>query len=251
MAYRGSRKHVLDWTGRPSFLDELAALLAPMPVVFPADAHFMPCGAGSPDEARLERFGPSLVADAGLWTELENWWLCHKAGANTPNWDIAAGCLLEGMPGVVLVEAKANWPELGLAGKPLSPRASERSRENHERIGAAIDEACRGWRAVDSRVSISRDTHYQLANRLAFTWKLATLGIPTVLLYLGFTGDDGIVDAGAPFIDDADWQRAFGEYSQAAWPAELLGQRIDISGTPAWVASRSRPVITLSPPRSS
>lgn len=251
MSYRGSRKHVLDWTGRPSFLDELMALLSPVPAVFSADTPFMPRGVAAPDEARLERFGPHLISGSSVWTTLEDWWLCHKAGANTPNWDIAAGCLLEGVPGIVLVEAKANWPELGAGGKQLSSDASERSSENHERIGAAIAEACSGWQMIDPRVSVSRNTHYQLANRLAFTWKLATLGIPTVLLYLGFTGDSGIVDAGAPFVDDADWQRAFREYSRAAWPSELLGKRIDVSGTPVWVMSRSRPVMELSPPRSS
>ena len=54
-------------------------------------------------------------------------------------------------------------------------------------------------------VRLDRDSHYQLANRLAFKWKLATLGIPVVLLY--FTGrDEGIADAGEPILDDAHWQ---------------------------------------------
>ncbi|MBE0418357.1 MAG: hypothetical protein IBX63_11385 [Coriobacteriia bacterium] len=251
MSYRGSRKHVLDWTGGPLFLDEMSDLLMPVPAAFPAEARFMPRGEAAPDEARLERFGPQLIDDDALWDELEDWWLCHKAGANTPNWDIAVECLLEDAPGIVLVEAKANWPELGVSGKPLSADASERSRENHERIGAAIDEACRGWQTLDTHVSISRDTHYQLANRLAFTWKLAILGVPTVLLYLGFTGDYGIVDAGAPFVDDADWQHAFSGYSASAWPPDLLDRRIDVGGTPVWVVSRSKPVIESSPPRSS
>jgi len=242
---------VLDWTGCPSFLEELAALLSPVPVAFPSDALFMPHGVESPDEARLERFGPQLVDDGSLWADLEDWWLCHKAGANTPHWDIAAGCILEGVPGILLVEAKANWPELGTGGKLLSPQASSRSRENHERIGAAIDEAARGWQSIGVDVSISRDTHYQLANRLGFTWRLATLGIPTVLLYLGFTGDAGIADAGAPFVDDDDWQRAFGEYARDALPARFLDRRLDVAGTPAWVVSRSRPVLQHSPARSS
>ena len=42
--------------------------------------------------------------------------------------------------------------------------------------------ACAAWLRTDPRVTISRDTHYQLANRLAFTWKLASLGISVVLL---------------------------------------------------------------------
>ncbi len=43
---------------------------------------------------------------------LRKWWLVHERGANTPNWDIAAGCEIEGKTGVILVEAKANVPEL-------------------------------------------------------------------------------------------------------------------------------------------
>jgi hypothetical protein len=191
------------------------------------------------------------MPDHPAWHELEDWWLCHKAGANTPNWDIAAECKIAGVSGLVLVEAKANWPELGVAGKLLSPEASSRSRANHERIGRAIDDACLAWRGVDPTFSITRDSHYQLANRLAFTWKLAELGIPVVLVYLGFTGDEGIVDAGAPFTDDADWQRAFGGYTDGVLPPELLDRRIEFGGVPVWVLSRSREVIESSPLRSS
>jgi len=244
--YRGSRKHVLDWTGRPSFLPELAQILEPVPVHFPADTVFMPRGVLAPEEARLEKAGPALVPGVSVWREIEDWWLCHKAGANTPNWDIAAGCEVEGRSGLVLVEAKAHRAELGTGGKPVSADASVRSIENHERIGEAIEEACQGWRALDERVSISRDSHYQLANRLALTWKLASLGIPVVLLYLGFAGDDGISDVGDPFADDADWHAAFDAYSAEVAPSELLDRRLEIGSTPAWLLSRSRPMLGVS-----
>ena len=190
--YRGSRKHVLDWTADPSFLEQLAQTAAPAPVHFPTAPVFMPRGYESPAEARLETFGPRWKPDDPAWAALQRWWLTHSVGANTPNWDIAAGCLIEGRSGLLLVEAKANGPELGTAGKLQSVPASPRSDENHVRIGAAIDEACTGWRQVDPRFDIRLTSHYQLANRLAFTWKLASLGIPVVLIYLGFTGDEGI-----------------------------------------------------------
>ena len=247
--YRGSRKHVLDWTASHSFPAELEELLAPVPVSLSADAAFMPRGYREPQEARLESFGPRVFGDGPAWPDLRCWWLAHKAGANTPNWDIAAGCDLEGRPGPVLVEAKANWPELGLAGKPLDANASARSVENHERIGLAIAEACRGWQELEPDVCISRDDHYQLANRLAFAWKLASLGVPVVLVYLGFTGDSGIADAGRPFRDDADWQAAFGEYATEAGALGLFNRRHEIVGTPAWLLSRCRPVIEISSPR--
>ena len=181
--YRGSRKHVLDWTDRPGFLDELRELLPEVPLEKKGDVHLMPRGHAAPDEGRLETFGPSWLPGHPAWRALEDWWLIHKAGANTPNWDIAVGCTIENRPGLVLVEAKAHWFELSTAGKSLASDASQNSRQNHAHIGAAIDEACAGWRRTDSRVTISRDTHYQLANRLAFTWKLASLGIPVALIY--------------------------------------------------------------------
>jgi hypothetical protein len=245
--FRGSLKHVLDWTGRPSFLAELETLLAPVPVCF-ADAKFMPRGESAPTEARLENVGPDWIQNAKVWKELEDWWLLHKEGANTPNWDIAAVCEIEGKPGLVLVEAKANWRELSIAGKPLARDASRKSRENHDHIGGAIQEACEGWQRSDERVSIARDSHYQLANRLAFTWKLADLGIPVVLLYLGFTGDEGIRDAGLPFADDDDWQRAFAEHAEGVVPVELFDAQRKGESTPVWLVLRSRPVIEASPP---
>ena len=122
---------------------------------------------------------------------------------------------------------------------------------HHSRIGAAIEEAARGWRELDDGVAISRDSHYQLANRLAFTWKLAQLGVPVVLVYLGFTGDDGIAEAGKPFRDDADWQVAFGEYVDGVVPLGLFERRLELASTPIWLLSRSRPVLEISPPRRS
>jgi hypothetical protein len=105
-----------------------------------------------------------------------------------------------------------------------------------------------GWQAVEPRVAFHSGSHYQLANRLAFTWKLAMLGVPVVLMYLGFTGDEGIRDAGPPFEDDADWQKAFNQYSSSSIPFELFDHRLQIGPSPVWLLSRSRPVIESSPP---
>jgi len=242
--HRGSRKHILDWTARESFLTELEHLLAPCPVQFSAKTKFMPKGVKAPTEARIERFGKFWLPGNPAWKAIKDWWLSYKGAANTPNWDIAVGCEIEDHQGLVLVEAKANWPELGTGGKSIAENASDNSRANHARIGAAIEEACVGWRLLDDRVFISRDSHYQLANRLAFTWKLASLGIPVVLLYIGFTGKDGIRK---PFADDANWQDAFGKYTENTVPIELFDKRLEVESTPMWLISRSRTIIELSP----
>ena len=244
--YRGSRKHVLDWTDQPAFLGELFGLMPEIPLKMDEDVQWMPRGYASPDEARLETFGRACLPANPAWPTLAGWWLAHQGG-NTPNWDIAVGCRIDERPGLLLVEAKANWAELSTAGKQLKPNASRKSWENHKRIGAAIGEACDAWQQIHPRVTIARDSHYQLANRLAWTWRLVTLGIPVVLLYLGFTGDEGIRDVGEPFPDDASWQRAFAEYSNPSIPMELVGNRLRLDQPPAWIVSRSRPVLSISP----
>jgi len=246
--FRGSRKHVLDWTARPEFCDELLRLVAPVDVRISARSVWMPRGYGSPDEAKLGTFGPGFLPENTVWATLRKWWLVHEGG-NTPNWDIAMGCEVEGRPGLILVEAKANVPELAVAGKPVDSTGSARSVENHRRIGLAIDEACVELQRISASTAISRDSHYQLSNRVAFAWKLASLGIPTILVYLGFLGDEGIRDAGAPFSDSAHWEAAFAQYAHSMVPKDLFERRIDCGAAPAWLQVRSRHVIEVSPTR--
>jgi len=250
-SYRGSRKHVLDWTNRPDFVRELLHVVLPVDCSVTVASQWMPVGYGAPDEARLDTFGPQVLPNTNVWPVLRAWWLAHERGANTPNWDIAMSCEIEGKRGLILVEAKANVPELSASGKSSDAKGSQRSDENHTHIGAAIEEACAALLALGTPTSISRDTHYQLSNRVAFAWKLASLGIPTVLVYLGFTGDDGIADAGVPFSDDAHWRGIFGAYVHTIVPESTFERRIDCGAAPFWLLVRSRPVLEPSPPRRS
>jgi hypothetical protein len=246
--FRGSRKHVLDWVEQPGFVQELIGLFPHIDLNVPALAMYMPRGYKAADEARLEHFGPRWLQST-IWVNLQDWWLLHKRGANTPNWDIVLGCIIESRPGLVLVEAKANWNELKVEGKAFHHHTTKNGLQNHNHIGRAIEEACLSLQRVDPRFAITRDSHYQLANRIAFTWKLAMLGIPVILAYIGFTGDEGIRDAGAPFRDDQDWQRAFEEYARGILPIDSLDRRIDLGPAPIWLTRRSRSVIERSSPR--
>lgn len=247
---RGSRKHILDWTDRPEFPEDLLRLAQPVTTVLSDTSVWMPRGHGLPKEARLELFGPTALPHVD-WANLRKWWLRHERGANTPNWDIALTCDIESRPGVILVEGKANVAELGSTGKSLDSEASDASRENHERISTAISEACTALRSHNPTIAISRDSHYQLSNRVAFAWKLASLGVPTVLVYLGFIGDTGIRDAGQPFLSESHWQEVFAEHSRAVFPPELTDRRIDCANAPMWLLVRSRPPLEVSPARSS
>lgn len=111
----------------------------------------------------------------------------------------------------------------------------------------AIQEANERWQQIDPRVNVTRETRLQLANRLAFTWKLGMVGIPTVLVYLGFTRDDGIRDVGTSYPDGTDWARAFGECAEGRFSAELWGKRADLGPAPVWVVVEGREVLNLSP----
>jgi hypothetical protein len=247
-APRGSRKHVLDWTGQPGFDGELIEMARPVACRLTPESIWQPRGHGAPEEARLEAFGPRALPAQSIWPELQDWWLKHKRGANTPNWDIALSCEVEGRPGLILVEAKANVPELAEVGKSFDEEAaSERSRENHRQIGKAIAEARDALAPLLPGIRIDRDRHYQLSNRIAFAWRLASLGVPTVLVYLGFTGDRGIADAGEPLSSDEHWQATFAGHLAKVCPLDILGAPVDAGAARFWVLVRSRAALEQSP----
>ena len=240
--YRGSRKHVLDWAESPLFAPQLLATVAYADAKITRQSAWMPMGYQHPDEATLDEWGPRWFGSNPTWDELRRWWLASPRGANTPNWDIAMVVEIEGRMGLILVEAKAHVSELSTAGKG-KPTTSAESRANHTRISEAIDEATHHLRSAAPNLSSSRDICYQLSNRLAFTWKLASLGVPVVLLYLGFVGDMGIADVGEPFLDEARWSKALDEHLSAVGANELFGRRHELGGAPFWMLSACRPVI--------
>ena len=186
---RGSRKHILGWVGRGTepFRASLNQMLAGCGAEIRNTDIWMPHGTTSTREARLGSNDLGVLTK-DIQRELTKWWLVHPSGANTPNWDLAAGASFSGREGLVLVEAKAHLGELEKAGKrPCKTNRDEdgynRSEDNGQRIGVAIDQACNALKSQVPGVSISRDRYYQISNRIAFTWKLASLGIPVVLVY--------------------------------------------------------------------
>ncbi|HJQ12915.1 MAG TPA: hypothetical protein VJ840_17930 [Gemmatimonadaceae bacterium] len=246
--FRGSKKHVLDWTSRPTFPIEFMQLLRPLNLRLDADAYWMPRGYAFPHEARLDTFGPRVFPNHPAWPQLAAWWLPPGMRGNTPNWDIALRGEIEGQAGLVLVEAKANEEELSAEdSKSGSAGRSAQSVKNDEHIRNAIEQAKTALQKTMPGISISCATHYQLSNRVAFAWKLATLGIPTVVLYLGFTGDEGIADAGRPFVDEADWLCVFNDKCRKVWSGTMTSP-ILTDKAPFWLIARSRQAIESSPP---
>ena len=245
---RGSRKHVLDWTARPSFPMEFSELVSLNDCALSGPPVWQPRGHGAPDEACLEDCGARLLPGTTCWDELAAWWLVHQRGANKPNWDLVVACDFAGKPGLALVEAKAHEGELDWGGK-RPPEKSANSVANHERIGLAIGEACTALDHIVPGVRISRDTHYQLANRVAYSWKLASIGVPVLLIYLGFTGDGGIADVGPPLRDDAHWRSVMRTSSEGVLPGGFFDRWLPCGPAQMRMMVRSRPVIAQSPPR--
>ena len=246
--YRGSRKHILDWADleQDAFLPSLNELLHPTgAVVGPSDL-WMPRGYDRPKEAKLQASYATFLSKA-LGRQLSDWWLVHKRGANVPNWDLVATCSIGGRRGLVLVEAKAHENELSSAGKGLRANASDNSRENHEQIGRAIEEARAALDRIVPGVRISRDSHYQLSNRVAFAWKLASLGVSSILMYLGFIGDEGIEDVGSHFKSETHWRETVWDYMKQVLPSDFVERPIPCGAATMQLIIRSRDVLKPSP----
>jgi len=156
---------------------------------------------------------------------LRKWWLANSRAANTPNWDIASTCMVDGRRGLLLVEAKAHSGELSTNGVSKAEPGNERSERNRETIKAAVDGACGALSQLGPGWGIRCDSHYQLANRFAWSWKIASLGMPVVLVYLGFLKAD---EMPAPFADDAEWRSSVLRHSRTVVPSEAWEATIKI-----------------------
>lgn len=54
---------------------------------------------------------------------------------------------------------------------------------------------------------------------------MTQLGIPVVLVYLGFLKADEMHDRGKPLAAATDWERLVKDHSQRLFPAEVWGRR--------------------------
>ena len=183
-------------------------------------------------EARLggltALFAPDERCRRELGDQLRKWWLAVPRRANTPNWDVASTCTIKGQRGLLLVEAKAHSAELG-----ESDSCGSRNPGNRERIRRAITEAATGLQtATGSTWNLSPDSHYQLSNRFAWSWNLAALGIPVVLLYLGFLNAEDMADRGQVFGSEGQWETSLRAHSEGVVDNRCWGQWIDLNGVP-------------------
>ncbi len=199
-----------------------------------ADDHWMPEGFCRVKEAQSDKAAKLLPKQDR--DKLRDWWLAvWRGNTRTPHWDIASTCTAYGHKGLLLVEAKAHASELKTEGKRLRSDATSDSLKNHERIGWAITEAPIGLAsATGNPWNISRDDHYQLSNRFAWSWKLTQLGYPVVLVYLGFLRAEEMRKGReqTPFNSYAEWEGLVKSHSQPLFPAGVWGRQWVIHGQP-------------------
>jgi hypothetical protein len=144
--------------------------------------------------------------------------------------------MIDGTPGLLLVEAKAHEAELvkEAAGRRLAADDSLGRKASHVTIGAAIDSARIGLEAVTRlKWQISRDSHYQMSNRFAWSWKVAVLGIPVVLVYLGFLNANDMSKPGeVPFANASAWKTIVSSHNAPLFSAEVWDRRWTVNGLP-------------------
>jgi len=224
------RCHLLTHGTPEQVAGRLTKLIAPWGVVAATDS-WMPEGFNDVKEAQLHK-AQRLLDENPYGQALLSWWLAVAGpAAVTPNWDIASTCTIEGKPGLLLVEAKAHHEEL----KP-DDCCGARNKENFERIGEAIRSANDDLNKVQDGWNLSHKSHYQLCNRFAWSQKLATLGIPVVLVYLGFLKAD---EMQSPFPDSQSWDQAVLNYSREFVPESVWGNKLMLDDAPIYPLIRS------------
>lgn len=241
---RGSAKHVLDLLEREDYVQVMNGLLADGGVSITQEDTRRPFGHHDSKEWRIRNFCKQFCHDRFDQELISKWWPGGRA--RPPMWDLISTCRVDERQGILLVEGKAHEGECSYAGKKLKPSASVRSKANHQQIIACLNEAQDGLNiAFDGIFNLGTESHYQLTNRIAHLWKLASCGIPAVLLYLGFTGDTYFKH---DYLVDADhWQRVMGAYMRGVIPLSFPGRVVHLpGGGSAQMLIKSLPVVEVS-----
>lgn len=228
--YRGSRKHVLDLLSTPEWPATLNQLIGLPGICISENAYPVPVGHQSASETDLEtyiaRYRKGIWPAAELSLNQGRWWT--PKGGTRPQMDLICQASIYGRGGILFVEAKAHESELDWGGKPLEENASDGSRSNHENICKQIGVANIGLNTICPGFALTPCSHYQLVNRLTCLWKLASSGVPVVLLYLGFTKD--MYFPRDYLCDDAHWQRVMGGYMQGVIPQTFPERKHELAG---------------------
>ena len=217
--FRGSREHVLGLLDSPNWPNTLEKIIGLQDVRVADEPHPIPIGHSSVAETDIDEYVRRYCGKEWPGADKElaqgKWWAPN--GGTRPQMDLICRITQGGKDGLLFIEAKAHEGELDWGGKPLAMDASEGSMQNHENIRQQIAKANTELNALcGTGFNLSLNSHYQLVNRLTYLWKLASIGVPVVLMYLGFTSDKYFEND--YLRDDHHWQRIMGGYMQGVAP---------------------------------
>jgi hypothetical protein len=231
--FKGSRLRCLLLTNKAP--EEIAAFLNSLVAhhaLLTSEDHWAPRGFLEPDEAKLGET-PGFLTDADR-PLLTHWWLAKPGIANTPNWDLVSTCQIKDRRGLILVEAKAHEAELS------DDRSKVKDPENFRQIENALVEATVAWNALSPGFTLSANSHYQLSNRFALAWKVAKLGTPVVLVYLGLLNAQDMEGGSRILLQaQAQWHRCLLTRSAEVIPENVWDRTFDVHGTPLTILIRS------------
>ena len=233
-AQRGSkpRCHFITEGTPKEVAGRLTELIKPWGYVETRD-RWMPQGFDQIEEAQLHK-ADRLIGRANS-DIIRDWWfkIVHGQQAG-PNFDIASTCTVavddERRRGVLLVEAKAHVAELDPGGMHLPANPSPNELTNRDHIKDAID-AVNSHLTASTQVQweLSRDSHYQMSNRFAAACKLAELGYPVILVYLGFISANEMT---GPFSSASEWEQLVKAHSAPLFPERVWNQPHTVSQQP-------------------
>ncbi len=183
LGWKGSQQRCLLLTGmgKTAFQEAMLQIIGQktvdkLKIKFPENFDYYPKGFPNPNEIELDKVELPINVDFNYCKELNRWWL--KRSAKTPTWDIVCNAEIEGLPGLILVEAKAHRGELFSSADKLKAKEGSKNRKS---IIKALDEVYGQY-----GYKLQYKEFYQMSNRIAWSIKLASIGIPVVLIYLGF-----------------------------------------------------------------
>lgn len=223
---RGSRPRCIRLTdgGRFAVAENLTCVVKHSSVIVSPSDICIPQGHRYPDEAQLDKPDGAPLVPQEIATALQEWW---PRSGTSPKWDIASTCTINGRRGLLLVEAKAHSTE-------LDSHPTDACGKSREQIVAALAEASDGLRRLTGEdwALSADDHHYQLANRIAWSWKLASVGMPTVLVYLGFLNAAEMTDKCETFATLAGWKDCMLEHSAHVVPPSYWDTSLHANGAP-------------------
>lgn len=222
---RGSYRHMLDFASAHNFREVMNGFLSGTDSILAKADHRHPCGRSNKHEwteceleDHLKRY--PLPEYSGLD---RRWWIAYKG--SRPTWDLVSHIEVDGKPGLLLVEAKAHFDEMDEKNtKSPADLKNERSVANDLSIRLRLAESNLALTQMGlGEFHLSADHDYQLSNRVAYLHKIASDGVPAVLMYLGWIeSPDWLTDA---FPDSSAWERAVKTHFTRVGPAEFIGSK--------------------------